>query len=433
MSSPVKVAVLATGNELLSGTTLDTHSRTLSQWALLRGLEMTLHLSIGDDLKQLLWGFRECSAQADLVFVVGGLGPTVDDLTQPALAEFAGVELFRHDNTVAQLEAAYLSRGLKLHPNNLKQADFPIGSEILFNPIGTAPGFSLMVGGTRFVCLPGVPREFTKMLEEQVNPRLAQWFEQIVPSLRVVMKTYGKTESGLDRLMKGIEGFPSEVTVGFRTQFPENDVILTAAPEHEDKLALAHDLSLQALGALAFSDGPSIGQTMVNLLRERGLVLGVAESCTGGLLGSILTSVPGSSDVFDGGTITYSNEAKTAFLNVPKEILDVPGGGPGAVSQECARAMAEGLRTFRATPGEEDRFVTLSITGIAGPGGGSPEKPVGTVWIGLSGPWGTEARRFHFKGDRDQVRALSARSALELCRRQLLDLPLDISSKGNDG
>ncbi len=426
MSTPLNITIIATGNELLTGVTLDTHSRSLSQLATELGLGVSRHLTVGDDLPDLLWAFGEAAKISQLVFVVGGLGPTVDDLTQPALAQFCGRPLVRSEEALAQLTRLYAARSLTLHDNNTKQADFPEGSEILPNPIGTAAGFSVVSEGVRFVCLPGVPREFHRMVAEQVKPRLPVWFPTVSPMQRVVLRTFGATESGLDRRIAEIGDFPPEVKVGFRHSFPENDVVLLAAPNRAQELEQAKTLVKEKLGPLVYSEGPSIAETVIALLKEKNLTLLVAESCTGGLLGAGLTAVAGASEVFDGGAITYHNGAKRQFLGVPQELLQ----NHGAVSEATVLAMATGVRRERAKGSLPlEKSVSLAITGIAGPGGGTEEKPVGTVWIGLSGPWGEAARCYQFRGDREQNRQLSVRSALELLRRQLLGLVLDIKER----
>lgn len=426
MSTPLTITIITTGNELLTGVTLDTHSRSLSQLATELGLGVSRHLTVGDDLTDLLWAFGEAAKTSQLVFVVGGLGPTVDDLTQPALAQFCGKPLVRNEEALAQLTRLYAARGLTMHNNNTKQADFPEGSEMLPNPIGTAAGFSVMHEGVRFVCLPGVPREFHRMVEEQLKPRMPQWFPAISPMQRVVLRTFGATESGLDRRIREISDFPEAVKVGFRHSFPENDVVLLAAPSQALALEQAKTLVKEKLGPLVYSEGPNIAETVIALLKEKNFTLLVAESCTGGLLGAGLTAVAGASEVFDGGAITYHNGAKRHFLGVPQELLV----NHGAVSEATVLAMAGGVRRERAKGSLPlEKSVSLAITGIAGPGGGTAEKPVGLVWIGLSGPWGEAARQYVFKGDREQNRQLSVRSALELLRRQLLGLPLDIKER----
>jgi nicotinamide-nucleotide amidase len=303
--------------------------------------------------------------------------------------------------------------------NNAKQAYFPEGAEVLPNPVGTAPGFLLEERGALFFCMPGVPRELMRMMEEQVLPRIAQRIGPAKGSLRaVLLRTFGMGESALDAELADVAREGS-VSLGFRTAFPDNYVrpVARAASAGEAERLLGDTCRAirERLGAIVYGEGDETLEAVVGrLLRERGKTLAVAESCTGGLVAQKLTDVPGSSAYFLGGVVAYSDASKRALLGVPAELL----AAHGAVSDAVARAMAEGARArFGAD-------LAVATTGIAGPGGGSAEKPVGLVHIALADGAHTHADHFVFPLDRPRHRVLSAQVALDWVRRSLLLLEL---------
>ena len=306
--------------------------------------------------------------------------------------------------------------GREMTPNNAKQADFPEGSEMLDNPVGTAPGFAVDLGKSRAFFMPGVPRELVKMLEEQVLPRVrsirAAEGEASALATRVV-KTYGFGESRVETELAGID-WPKEISVGYRAKFPEIHLRLYAeGPEGTLAPALAKSEAAirERLGVRVFGvDDDSMASVLGGLLQQRKWKLALAESCTGGMLGSLLTEVAGSSVWFDRAWVTYSNESKTAMLGVPAETIATVG----AVSQETAAAMAAGARERSGCA------VALSITGIAGPSGGTPEKPVGTVFLACATPDRVETRALKLVGDRERIRMGAAWAAMDLARRALL-------------
>ncbi|TMA28226.1 MAG: nicotinamide-nucleotide amidohydrolase family protein [Deltaproteobacteria bacterium] len=295
--------------------------------------------------------------------------------------------------------------------NNLRQAEVPETAEVLGNPDGSAPAFALRIERCLFFFLPGVPREYHRIVQEMVIPRLLQ--ANVVLRSRI-LQCYGVTESKLDEMVAPIREAHPEVRFGFRTKFPENHLSLAAlAPDAaaaEESLARVEKLCREVLGDLVYGqDGVTFAQAVGERVAARGETICCAESCTGGLLAQLLTEVPGSSRWAAGGFVTYSYELKETALGVPHQMLQKHG----AVSEQVARAMAEGART------RSEATWTLAITGIAGPEGGTPQKPVGTVWLALSGKNGTTAKLMHYRGDRGQVRLQSAYGALQLLREAL--------------
>jgi len=297
--------------------------------------------------------------------------------------------------------------------NNLRQADVPASAEVLGNPDGSAPAFALRIDRCEFFFLPGVPREYHRIVEEVVLPRLVAATGNAVLRSRI-LHCYGVTESKLDELVSAIREAHPEVRFGFRTKFPENHLSLSAlassAAIAEANLSRVERKCRDALGPFVYgADGVTFAQALGEELARRGETICCAESCTGGLLTQLLTEVGGSSRWTAGAFVTYSNDLKQAALGVPRELLQQHG----AVSEPVVRAMAEGARQ------RSGASWSAAITGIAGPDGGTPDKPVGTVWLALSGPRGTTARLAKYRGDRGQVRLQAAYGALQLLREAL--------------
>jgi nicotinamide-nucleotide amidase len=400
------VEILSTGDELLTGQVTDTNSVWLMDklWDL--GVLVQRKTLVGDDRTGLLAALAETTARADVVVMSGGLGPTEDDLTAECVAEAMGVPLEVHEPSVRAIEARFARFGRAVTPNNLEQARFPRGATVLPNRFGTAPGFVVSLGRGEVICLPGVPSEFKGLCDEAVLPRISGRLEQ-VPSAGLV-KLFGVPESYADQQMRPVMDDPANrgVRFGYRAHWPEVHVkwIVAGAeaPAHAERILK----QVQAIfGEAIWGQGKDeLPDLVVNRLAERGEKVAVAESCTGGLLAEQLTQVPGASAVFDLGLVLYANEMKTRLAAVPAEIL----AAHGAVSEQVARALAQGVRsTSGATWG-------VGITGIAGPSGGTSEKPVGTVHLALAGPSGTQAVQRKYFGDRDRVRRMAAFEALYL-------------------
>ncbi|MDB4989611.1 MAG: Molybdopterin binding motif, CinA, partial [Myxococcaceae bacterium] len=365
-------------------------------------------LTVDDDIGRIVEAVSQLAKRHQVVVSTGGLGPTTDDLTTEAVARALGVPVVRDPASVEKLQKLASFYGRVLPPNNMKQADFPEGAAILANEEGTAPGFCVELSGAFLFFMPGVPREMRHIYESRIVPRIAELAER--KSHQIHFRTFGTTESALGQSLDGVEDRFPGVTIGYRASFPEVELkVLAHAESNADAIQLAERAAeevKQRVGRFIYGDREdtyvgSVGRA----LRNRGLTLAVAESCTGGMLGSMLTSVPGSSEYLLFDAVTYSNAAKTSVLGVNEETLRAYG----AVSDETATAMVRGvLRTCDADLG-------VAVTGIAGPGGGSDDKPVGTVWIGVGNRSGTVyARRFLFRGDRERVRVMSAYTALSM-------------------
>ena len=414
----MKAEILTIGDEVLRGEIVDSNKSLLSDRLLSLDIETHFHVSVRDDPADMTDAFQRAAERSDVVLVSGGLGPTRDDLTCEVLARTFGRELVLDEEALETIRAFFRGIGREMTENNAKQAWFPEGAGVLPNPIGTAPGFVIEERGTLFFCLPGVPRELSRMMEEQVLPHLARrtGAGQVVRAR--LLRTFGMGESTLDAELEDIAA-EGDVTLGFRTAFPENFLRPVAraatAEEAEAKLDRVCQAVRERLGPLVYAEGDQTLPTVVgHLLRGTGQTLAVAESCTGGLIAEQITDVAGASDYFLGGVVAYANEAKQALLGVPAALLEEHG----AVSEPVVRAMAEGVRE------RFDADFGLATTGISGPGGGSPGKPVGLVHVALARADETSAAHFVFPLDRQRHRLLTAQVALDWVRRALLGAEL---------
>jgi nicotinamide-nucleotide amidase len=346
-----------------------------------------------------------------VVVSTGGLGPTTDDLTSHAVASALGVPLERDPASLEAIRQRYAARRREMPETNVKQAEFPRGAAILPNPVGTAPGFEVVLDGTRCIFLPGVPHEMQTIFQRSVTPSLAKMAPRTTH--QVHLRTFGLTESEIAERLAGLEGERPGVTLGYRASFPEIEVKVHARAsdeaEAESVARAVVDVVRERLGEAVYGERDDTYPGVVGkALRNSGLTLSIAESCTGGLLGALLTSVPGSSDYLLFGAVTYANSAKSKVLGVTPETLRAYG----AVSAESAAAMAEGALRV----GGSD--LAVSVTGIAGPGGGSDEKPVGTVYLALARKDGaTVTKHVLLPGDRERIRMLAAYLALRMVRR----------------
>jgi nicotinamide-nucleotide amidase len=415
----LRIEVLCTGDELLTGLTADTNSPYFMDRLLSLGEQVARATVVGDVREEIREALLTLGARADAVLVSGGLGPTADDLTAECAAAAAGVRLWESAEALAALEARFAHRGIALTPNNRRQALVPQGAEVVINPHGSAPMFVLRLGRATMFFVPGVPREYRAFVDTEVLPRLLRMrAERPAPvflALRI-LKTIGLPESHLDARVAPLAAAHPAVSFGFRTHAPENHLKLLARgrsqAEADAELTAAEREARAVLGHHVFGqDGDRHAAVVGTLLAARGETVAVAESCTGGRIADLLTSVPGASAWFPGAAVAYANAMKEIWVGVRAETLV----RHGAVSEPVAREMAEGVRAVAsATWG-------LSVTGIAGPTGGSEEKPVGTVFIGLAGPSGARVERHRFLPDREQVRTSSAGAALELLRLSLLE------------
>jgi nicotinamide-nucleotide amidase len=403
-----EIEILATGDELLSGQLVDTNSPWLMDrlWEL--GLLVRRKTLVGDDRRDLAAAIRETTARADLVVLSGGMGPTEDDLTSETAAEVLGVPLELHEPSLRAIEERFRRFGRTMTPNNAKQARFPRGAEVIANAHGTAPGFAVRLGRGELACFPGVPVEFRGLCEDWLLPRLsARLVERPAAGL---VKLFGVPESHADHRMRPVMDDPANAGVrfGYRAHWPEVHVKwMVPGPGAAARADRIRSQVRAIFGDEIFGEGrEELPELVVGRLAARGERVALGESCTGGLVAQLLTEVPGSSAVLDLGVVAYANAVKEELLGVDPALL----AAHGAVSEPVARAMAEGARRRgRATWG-------IGITGIAGPSGGTEEKPVGTVHLALAGPAGTEVVARRYPGDRARIRRQAAWEALNLLR-----------------
>jgi nicotinamide-nucleotide amidase len=405
--------IITIGTELLLGQLIDANTADIAAALAEIGVDVFRQTSVGDNEARIAQALSEALGRADVVLCAGGLGPTVDDVTREAVAKAAGTQLVLDQEVAEDLRAFFASFGRQMSPNNVRQAMFPRGARILDNPKGTAPGFAVEAGGKLVVAMPGPPREMLPMLKDHVVPMLAERFGADSLLVTRVLRTIGMAESEIDSKIEDLFRAGVNPSIAVLAHAGEVHVKITAKAATRDAAdALIDQLEREVrrrLGDVIFSsDGSSLAETLGRELRTRNLRMATAESCTGGLAGSMIAAVAGASDYYRGGVIAYSNEAKTQLLDVSAALIDLHG----AVSEEVASAMAAGAR---AAFGAD---VAIAITGIAGPSGGSDDKPVGLVYIAVAGPdGGLHARRFQFSGDRAAVILRSTLAALMMALR----------------
>jgi nicotinamide-nucleotide amidase len=422
----LRIDIITIGNELLNGDLADTNTQRFAKSLRKLGLFVGAAQTVVDRVDDIVAAFALAASRSDAVLVSGGLGPTSDDLTLECAAKFAGVDLVTHTPTVERLNERFAARGLRMTDNNLRQAQVPAGADVFDNPVGTAPHVQLQVDRaeqkTRFFFFPGVPSELERLVADYLVP----WLGEHAPVRRYrskVFKTFGKTESGVAALLEpggavgGIRTDP-RMHIAYRAHFPEIQVSLHVdepdEAEAERLLEEAAAFVRTTLGDVIFSERSDMGlvDVVAQRLIERGETLSLAESCTGGLVAKLCTDLAGSSRWFVEGFVTYANAAKVGRLGVDPATIE----NEGAVSEAVARAMAQGARRVAGTDW------ALSLTGIAGPDGGRPDKPVGTVHMALAGPAGPDdvthlMRRFPF--DRDRNRMVAAYQVFDMLRRAL--------------
>lgn len=409
-----KAVILSTGDELITGRVVDTNSSYIADKFYAHGLEVIAVLKVGDTREMLLWALRCGLELGDLVVGTGGLGPTADDLTTEVVAEFLGLQVKRDEKVAEALKRRFESRGLPWTLNNLKQALFPEGAEIIPNPVGTAPGYRVTTQGNKqLIWLSGVPREMEAMLKESVLPWVQRERRSGGEVSALTFKIHGLTESRLDDILKPIS-LPEEARLSFRAHYPDLSLRLTVrgGQEREQKFSELTSRIREVIGPYVYAEGEEgLEEIVGRLLLEKGWTLALAESCTGGYISHRITRVAGSSAYFKSAAVTYSNESKVQFLGVKPATLE----RHGAVSRETALELAEGIRN------QAEATIGLSVSGIAGPSGGTPQKPVGTVWVGIAHHGQSDARLFRFQGDRERVILGASQAALNWLRTTLLE------------
>ncbi len=408
----MKCAILSIGSELMEGRIADTNAAWLSERLTELGFEVARHIAVGDRRADILTALRDLEKVASVTIVTGGLGPTPDDPTREVFAQFSGCALLERPEAVRSIRELFARRGIVPPDSNFVQALIPEGADYLHNPTGTAPGFALNHGGCRFFTLPGVPSEMKVMFNESVGPALRALSDRVI--LVRSLHTLGMSEALIGELLAEMMAEGHSPAVATQASEGMITVRITADEATEatarEKLAATEREIRAKLGEVVYAaDGLTLGWAVAELLEKRALTLAVAESCTGGEIAARLTDVPGISRFFLEGAVTYSNASKTARLGVPADLIQ----RHGAVSAETAEAMAAGMRrSFGAD-------VALSATGIAGPAGGSKEKPVGLVYIGIADASGTRSERVMAFGTREQIKVRAAKRALNILRLHL--------------
>jgi len=411
----MRISTLSVGDELICGQITDTNAGTIAEALLNQGLRVQRHMSVGDSEPDIIEALLELSRSSDAIIVTGGLGPTADDLTARAAARATGRRLVLNDHAKTHVrEMSGRLASLIVCPLNDKQAMIPSKTTLIPNPAGTACGFHLMNSGCFMFFLPGVPTEMSRMLHESVLPFLAARTTRKRVIRMERLNVFGPCEAEVDEMLAEIARPDQGLFLGICVTFPWMRVTLRAEADSDDKaaalLAPAVRLVQERLDEYVFSRGEvTIDEAVAALFIQQGLTLALAESCTGGMIAQRITSIPGSSRYFMEGAVTYSNAAKSRQLGVDAALLVERG----AVSSEVASAMAKGVRQAAGSD------LGLAVTGIAGPDGGTDDKPVGTVFISLAAPDGCWTKRFQFSGGRDEIRTITAWTALDWLRRYL--------------
>jgi nicotinamide-nucleotide amidase len=411
----MRCSVVAVGTELLLGQIVDTNSSWIGEQLAANGIDSLLQVKVGDNHQRIVDVVRSALVEADAVIMCGGLGPTHDDLTREAIAEVMGVDLVMHDDIAQVIRNIFESRGRRMADNNLQQAMVPVGATVIHQTRGTAPGLLCPVGDKVIYAVPGVPHEMQDMMERAILPDLrARSGDTSVIASRVI-RTWGESESGLNERLNPIIAQLEEIgnpTLAFLASGWEGIKVRLTAKGADRKQAHAvldewQAKVLDLVGDVVFGfDADNMETVVLNLLRERGLTLGLAESVTGGLVSGRLTAIPGASDVLRGSVVSYSSEVKFDLLDVPR--------GP-VVSEAAAIAMAEGARRVLGAD------VALSLTGVAGPAE-QDGQPVGTLCIAVAmNGRSTVSTTLRMPGQRDQMRQMSVISSLDFLRKQLLD------------
>lgn len=413
--SGLRVQLLLTGNEIMSGDTVDSNSALIARRLGELSITVARKVTLGDDRQALIHEMTAIAENTDLLIVNGGLGPTVDDLTAEVLAAVAGVPLSQHSGAITHLQQWCSRRNLPLNTANRKQAMLPAGCTLIANPVGSAVGFEMAVGRCRILCTPGVPGELQVMLDEVIT-NLAQHLKQRPERNILRLQTFGLGESGAQQMvLDNCPNWPAEVELGFRAGAPQLEIKLTVEHRADLPAQMHCRQQLEALFGdhIIGEDDCQLAERVLGLLRKRKQTLTTAESCTGGLIASMLTRIPGSSEAFHAGFVTYANPIKALVLGVSEADL----AREGAVSETVVRQMALG-----AIERAKADYV-IAVSGIAGPDGGSANKPVGTVWLAWGSREHLQTTQLLWPLERSLFQTMVAATGLDLIRRQLLGIP----------
>ncbi len=411
----IKASIVSIGNEILNGQTVDTNAAYLSRKLLSISIAVVSSYTVGDQIKSIVRALRRAGDDADVILVTGGLGPTDDDLTRQGVAEFLGVELQLENELLEKITNYFTRRNLKMPEKNKVQAYIPAGTKALANNLGTAPGIVACVNNKRLFAMPGVPSEMKEMFEESVFEKL----KELAGRQAVVvekLKCFGTGESNIAELIGPVmeRGRNPLINCTVKYGVITLHIIATAKDKATAEQMVEKDKeSLTGLlGDLVYGTGEQrLAEVVGEKLAQDNMTIAVAESCTGGALAKLLTDIPGASRYFTHGWVTYSDEAKISELGVPAALIEKYG----AVSEEMAAAMAEGARN------KAGASFGIGITGIAGPGGGSEQKPVGLTYISIASKAQSQTKRFIFLHDREFIRLRAAQTAMNMLRLKLRD------------
>ena len=412
----MQVQLLLTGNELMSGDIIDSNSVMIAQKLKDIGIEIKRKVTVSDDIELLISEISHISQQADILIVNGGLGPTTDDLTAEALAKAANIPLVQHEEALSHITSWCEKRGAKLNAPNLKQTILPENCNIIANGVGSAVGFHLNINDCDIYCTPGVPHELRTMLNNEISPILERRLPNHISCHTTRFQVFGYGESDLQKLLSDkLPNWPSSLEIGYRASLPILELKVTSYTAQDKILKEQWLLQIKDLLGHHIIDEvtqkpSSLASNVLSLLQKHNKTLTTAESCTGGLISSLLTKESGASNAFHAAFVTYSNEIKTSVLGVPKSVLDTNG----AVSEETVIAMAKGALK------QSSSDYVIAVSGIAGPSGGSADKPVGSFWLA----WGTSTHiktiTLNIKANRYYFQQMVSAIGLDLIRRELL-------------
>jgi nicotinamide-nucleotide amidase len=411
----MKAEIITIGDELLIGQTIDTNSAWMGAELSRIGFDVYRITSVSDKRDDIIKVLSEVSGRSDVVLITGGLGPTSDDITKHTLSEFFSTKLVPDTRVLEMIELMLKKRNFQMNENNRRQADVPENCRVLYNATGTAPGMWFEKNNTIYVSMPGVPVEMKHIMTVHVLPELQKRFSSQVIIHKNIM-VHGIPEARLAEILSGFESeMPESIKIAYLPSFSTIKLRLTGKGKARDKIEKMISEQVRKLYSIIpdliyGEDEESMEMKVGYLLLENKATLSTVESCTGGSIARMITSVPGSSDYFKGSVIAYDNNVKTSLVKVPPEVITKYG----AVSRETVEAMARGGAQLLGTT------YTIATSGIAGPSGGTGEKPVGTVWIAISGPAGVVSEKFVFGNDRNINIARSSISALNLLRKQIL-------------